>query len=381
MSTSLPHQPSLYLPSSRVGRRTVLSGAAAAGALALPGRALAAPDTATILEAEAVYFEQTGHNVSGAFWKQWRARGLDVFGFPITEAFEDGGVLNQYFQRARFELLPDGSVRLGLLGIEAGGAAAPEGEPAAAAAGGDVQLVPETGHTVAGAFLAAYRQLRPVLGPPIGPEHMAGNGYRQYFASGRLEWDPGTGTRLGLLGAEVATQRGVSTAAVPAPAAAITWDDYAGALVVDLEERRAFAARVTGGAPFVPGFGQRWVLVSLNQQRVTAYEHTKQLFADAISSGRTDKGLSTRGVFAVNRRVANEVMDSTTIGYPKGHPKHYRLENVLYTQYYNGGEALHYAWWHNNFGQPMSYGCVNMRLSTAKWFWDWANFGTPVIVA
>jgi lipoprotein-anchoring transpeptidase ErfK/SrfK len=28
----------------------------------------------------------------------------------------------------------------------------------------------------------------------------------------------------------------------------------------------------------------------------------------------------------------------------------------------------------------MSYGCINMRLNTAKWFWDWATFGTPVIV-
>jgi len=73
-------------------------------------------------------------------------------------------------------------------------------------------------------------------------------------------------------------------------------------------------------------------------------------------------------------------MDSTTIGYPKGHAKYYRLENVLYTQYYNGGEALHYAWWHNSFGQPMSYGCINMRLTTAKYFWDWSSIGTPVIV-
>ncbi len=85
-------------------------------------------------------------------------------------------------------------------------------------------------------------------------------------------------------------------------------------------------------------------------------------------------------MYAINRRVANEIMDSTTIGYPKGHPKYYRLENVLHTQYFNGGEALHYAWWHNNFGTPMSYGCVNLRLNSAKWFWDWATFGTPVVV-
>ena len=48
-----------------------------------------------------------------------------------------------------------------------------------------------------------------------------------------------------------------------------------------------------------------------------------------------------------------------------------------WAQYFDySGEALHYAWWHNNFGSPMSYGCVNLRLTTAKWFWDWATMGT-----
>ena len=161
----------------------------------------------------------------------------------------------------------------------------------------------------------------------------------------------------------------------------MTWDDYLAAAAADLEERRAFGARVTGGMGFVPESGEKWVLVSIGQQRVYAYEQSRVVFSDLVSTGAAHKGLTTRGIWAIFRRVANEVMDSTTIGYPRGHPKYYRLENVLYTQYFNGGEALHYAWWHNNFGYPMSYGCVNLRLSTARWFWDWATFGTRVVVA
>jgi lipoprotein-anchoring transpeptidase ErfK/SrfK len=188
------------------------------------------------------------------------------------------------------------------------------------------------------------------------------------------------GLRRGLIGVEVATRKGVGMSPVPAPAGAVLWSEYLGALVADQAERAAFAARVTNGSAFVPAMGQKWVVVSLTQQRATAYEHMKQAFTDLISSGSREKDVSTRGVFAINRRIANETMDSSTLGYPVGHPKHYRLENVLYTQYYNGAEALHYAWWHNNFGSPMSYGCINMRLATAKWFWEWASFGTPVIV-
>jgi lipoprotein-anchoring transpeptidase ErfK/SrfK len=362
-----------------IHRRQILAaGAAASGTLWLPRAA--AGQSANPLAAETVYFEDTGHTVSGAFLRFWRQYGLEAFGFPISEAFDDGGVRNQYFQRARFELAPDGSVQLGLLGIEAGGAT-----PAPAA---EVPLpegalvVAETGHSVAGAFLSAYRAWRATLGSPIGPEQQVGPGeaYVQYFSHGRLEYDAASGLRRGLVGEEIAKQRGVLMSPVPLPAGAATWREYLGALAVDEADRRAFAARVTNNAPFVPGFGQKWVLVNLTQQRAYAYEHVRQVFTDTISSGRSDKGLSTRGVFAINRRIANEVMDSTTIGYPKGHPKYYRLENVLWTQYYNGAEALHYAWWHSNFGQPMSYGCINMRLNTAKYFWDWAPMGTPVIV-
>jgi hypothetical protein len=371
-----------------------VAGAATAAALALPGRALGAPRAITIaanLEpvpayaAEKVYFEETGHTVSGPFWRFWRTYGLDGFGYPISEPFEDGGVLNQYFQRARFELTADGRLRLGLLGVEVGAAEPPPpaGELPASEGGGDAgrRVIAETGHVVQGAFLPAYERWRAIIGPPIAPERAVPGGYIQYFAHARLEWDDFNGLRLGLLGSELAGLRGVDTSRVPQPADATPWSAIVQALIADEAERRALGAAVSGGLGFVPEFGEKWIHVSIARQRVTAYEHTKPVFTDLISSGAAYKGESSRGIFAIFRRVANETMDSTTIGYPRGHPKYYRLENVLYTQYYNGGEAIHYAWWHNNFGTPMSYGCINMRLSTAKWFWDWASIGTRVVVA
>jgi lipoprotein-anchoring transpeptidase ErfK/SrfK len=363
---------------------TVLAGGLAK--LALPGpvgaAATQAPAAQSVLGSDSVYFEETGHTVSGAFWRYWQSHGLDAFGYPVTEPYEDGGVLNQYFQRARFELHPGQPVVLGLLGIEAGGAQPPptneDGSPAVDTGPG-VRLIPETGHTVRGAFLPAYDRWRAVLGPPVGPELAVAGGYMQYFAHARLEWDPFGGTRLGLLGDEVAAQRGVDRTRVAAPAGVPTWREYVAAVMADETERRAFAARITGHN-FLPGVNERWVVVSIPQQRVTAYEGTRSVFSDLCSTGAAYKGLSSKGMFSIYRRVANEIMDSTTIGYPQGHPKYYRLENVLYTQYYNGGEALHYAWWHNNFGQPMSFGCINLRMSTARWFWDWANIGTRVVV-
>ncbi|NIV94533.1 L,D-transpeptidase family protein, partial [candidate division KSB1 bacterium] len=35
------------------------------------------------------------------------------------------------------------------------------------------------------------------------------------------------------------------------------------------------------------------------------------------------------------------------------------------------GVALHGTYWHNNFGWPMSRGCVNLRTEDAKWLFRW----------
>lgn len=61
-----------------------------------------------------LFFPETSHTLSGRFLKFWQKRGgLAVFGFPISEPFEevssaDGQLrLTQYFERARFEHHPE----------------------------------------------------------------------------------------------------------------------------------------------------------------------------------------------------------------------------------------------------------------------------------
>ncbi len=58
----------------------------------------------------------------------------------------------------------------------------------------------------------------------------------------------------------------------------------------------------------------------------------------------------------------------------------YDLPNVLWVSYFYQGYAFHGTYWHNNFGTPMSHGCVNMTDADAKWFYDFAPIGTPVHV-
>jgi hypothetical protein len=87
------------------------------------------------------------------------------------------------------------------------------------------------------------------------------------------------------------------------------------------------------------------------------------------------------GTFSILRRVANETMDSLTVGIPHDSPYGYLVKNVLWTQYFTpDGASLHDNYWSSNFGAAGSHGCLGLSLGDSKWLWDWASIGTPVIV-
>jgi len=123
---------------------------------------------------------------------------------------------------------------------------------------------------------------------------------------------------------------------------------------------------------------ERWVDVDLTTQRMNAVVGKKVIYTATISSGK--KGWETpTGTYHIMYRVENETMTSESIGAEE----YYRLENVLYTQYFtNEGHALHYSWWKTpaSFGTPSSHGCVSETLRDAEYFWNFANVGTRVTI-
>jgi hypothetical protein len=148
-------------------------------------------------QTDSQYFPETGHTVSGEFLDYFNQHGgLRIFGYPITEQFTMNKRTVQYFQRARLELHPENQapqrVQLGKLGEELG-----KKTPSKAAPGPDTyyqRFYPETGHTVAYAFLNFFDSNGgpDTFGYPIseyGPEN--GNGrIVQYFQRGKMEWYP-----------------------------------------------------------------------------------------------------------------------------------------------------------------------------------------------
>jgi plastocyanin len=75
------------------------------------GRIIRPVDPPVAQQPGAAYFAETGHNLSGRFLEYWQGNGgLAVFGFPLSEEFEevlDGKPYRvQHFERARFEAHP-----------------------------------------------------------------------------------------------------------------------------------------------------------------------------------------------------------------------------------------------------------------------------------
>ena len=119
-----------------------------------------------------------------------------------------------------------------------------------------------------------------------------------------------------------------------------------------------------------PGSGSgRWIDISLSQQRLTAYEGQVAVFSTLISSGLPATP-TVVGRFAIQTKLPSQTMSGPG----------YWLPNVPYVMYFYAGYAIHGTYWHNNFGHPMSHGCVNMSTPDAAWLYGWADIGTPVVI-
>lgn len=125
--------------------------------------------------------------------------------------------------------------------------------------------------------------------------------------------------------------------------------------------------------PLNPASEGKWIDVNVSNQSITAYEGNVAIKTILVSTGlpRTPTVLGTYKILSKYPAVR---MTGGTPGID-----YYDLPNVPYTMFFFRGYAIHGTYWHNNFGHPMSHGCVNLPTNEAKWFYEWAPIGTPVV--
>ncbi len=115
---------------------------------------------------------------------------------------------------------------------------------------------------------------------------------------------------------------------------------------------------------------EKWIEVSLDEQKLRAWEGSKMVMEFLISSGKWAP--TPKGTFNIWYKTRSQSM----IGGSKDLGTYYNLPNVPNNMFFYKGYAIHGAYWHNNFGQPMSHGCVNSPLSNVPVLFEWTG---PVV--
>lgn len=116
------------------------------------------------------------------------------------------------------------------------------------------------------------------------------------------------------------------------------------------------------------------IYIDLTSQRLYAYDGNNLIYNFLVSTGKWNP--TPKGTFKIWIKLRYTRMK----GGSKDLGTYYDLPNVPYTMYfYNAqipktyGYGIHGAYWHNNFGHPMSHGCVNMKEEDVAQLYAWAN--------
>lgn len=337
-----------------------------------------------------VYIPETGHSVDGVFLDAWRDwGGVESWGNPITSELTENGVVVQYYDYGRFEYHPedpDGAVvQFGDLGRQmqpfmirrvagSGSAEANEAaltarawapmDPATVRPDSDSWVfVPESGHGVAGAFKTFWEATGSAsyLGNPLTEQYKVDGVTFQVFERGKVAQRAGEEPEIVPVGKMMVERLRLETAPTDQ-----------GELPVYSEElfTPPPATAIDGGA--ADPNGERWVMINITLQYLWAYQGDQVLWQGYISSG-TAKFATPTGSYHVLSKLESQTMEGVLGG------EYYNVPDVPDVMYFTDlGHALHGTYWHNNFGTPMSHGCINLPMDVAEWMYKWSPMGMRV---
>lgn len=129
-------------------------------------------------------------------------------------------------------------------------------------------------------------------------------------------------------------------------------------------------------APIHPEAENKRVVVHIAHQSLSCFEGKEEVYFALVSTGiqfdmngnRTEQWETPLGARPIWRKLISVHMSGGTTG------GGYDLPGVSWTSLFEGnGVAIHATYWHNNFGEEMSHGCVNAAPEDARWVFRWTN--------
>ncbi len=142
----------------------------------------------------------------------------------------------------------------------------------------------------------------------------------------------------------------------------------------DVAEHQLYALGETRAVLGDTTADNKHIYVDLTNQRLYAYEGNTKVYDFPVSTGKWNPTPTGDFRIWIWLRYTRMAGGNPALG------TYYNLPNVPYTMYFansttpkSWGYSLHGAYWHNNFGHPMSHGCVNMRIEDAGKIFYWTN--------
>lgn len=359
-----------------------------------PPPSSAAPVIPTWSPPSTVYIPETGQSVDGVFLDVWRAWGGALsWGNPITQEFwDDNGHIVQYYSFGRFEYWPEDPngevVKFGAIGEESRPYMIRRALPGKSAQmshisilveawmplnpnevppdSGDWRYIPETMHGVAGDFKTFWEATGEAayLGNPVSEQYEIDGVRYQVFERGAVAQEPG-GYPYVLPTGEYAVERQQLDRTPIDQGALPTYDE-------ELFSPPPVVQQPGPGGVEVDPNAERWLQVSISQQYMWARQGDVVLWEGYVSTGKPGFDTPT-GTFYINRKLPVEDMAGVIGGESYNVPE---VPDVMYFTDY--GHAIHGTYWHNNFGVPMSHGCINLPLDVSAWMYQWLNVGARV---
>lgn len=185
----------------------------------------------------------------------------------------------------------------------------------------------------------------------------------------RLSWVELTGTEIAV-GDDVFLETRVpglftrkSDAVVPRPQEKTPW----GAAVGQPDQ-----------SPAAPKGRRTWMEVSVLQGWLIAFEDTTPVYATLIAPGRggvpvpnkdpIETASTPTGYFKITGKFATATMVA---------PHEFIHSDVPWTQNFSGPHAIHGAYWHDDWGNKKSAGCINISPIDGRWLFHWTEPAIP----
>lgn len=364
------------------------------------------------------YVPATQHSVRGYLLDYWRANGgPSVYGNPVTEPFASAnGYYSQAFEAGIMQYIPDlvwtdsASVtlmpiantvldsRLGTFNRDgrrgAGGgnrsrsaftAVAATSKTAQSAVNSGGTYVDTSAHTISGPIADWYNSHEGAsyLGNPVSQPVNERGVMIQYFDGAALIQNNDNDVYLAPIVREHEADLGLDTTPVEQGNAPV----YSEKLFWTMDNP------YPQGDPNAPG--RKLIEVNTTTETEYAWQGSTLVMTSLVSTGLAPN-FTAPGVFHVRYKLpvtdmagtlsadgkvdalGQAASDAAKAGDLPGQTG-WVVPNVPDVMYFNSeAEALHGAYWHHNFGNPMSHGCVNQPLDVAHFMYGWAPIGTEV---